>query len=222
MIPFSRWLRRHRSVIFMAVVLCFVLAGMTGACGAYRRPIPPSDGERRLLESTPIPYDVSVVPWTQEAGAVRGQDPDAYAHSLATLLKASGAFRSSRFDPRHETDADLSATSTGIHCNSAVIPIWSILSLGIVPTVTEDEYCEGMVLRSARTPSSSSVEIEIRHKGTVVMGWFAIPLGFLPGWSHGDMEDDSRYRERFRLSILRRRAEIERLVERGGEMKKPD
>ena len=205
-------MKRHKGAIFAAVALCFPIAGMSGACGAYRRPAAFSAAELRVLDSGPLPYSVSVVPWTPEVAAQRGQEPGAYASSLATLLEASKTFRSCRLTTRRQASSDLLAMSSGQHCNTAVIPLWTVLSLGIIPTVFDDEDCEGVVLLSGRAQSSASVEVEVRHKGTVVMGWAAVPLGLLPGWSHGSLQNDSRFRERFRLNLLRRRADIDRLL----------
>ena len=39
----------------------------------------------------------------------------------------------------------------------------------------------------------NGVKIEIRSKQRVVMGWAAVVLGALPGWSYGSLSDDSRF-----------------------------
>ena len=203
--------KRHKGAVFAALALCFPIAAMSGACGAYRRPSGFTAAEQHVIDSAPLPYSVSVVPWTPEVAAQRGQDAGAYAGGLAAMLEASKAFRLCRLSDE-QASSDLLATSTGQHCNTAVIPLWTILSLGIIPTVFDDEDCEGVVFRSGRKASPASVEVEVRHKGTVVMGWAAVPLGLLPGWAHGSLQEDSRFRERFRLNILQRRADIDRLA----------
>jgi len=207
-------LRRHKVLVLGAVIVCFIASGMTGACGAHRRPPSFNAEERRLLESEPLPYTVSVVPWDTATGERLKKDPAAYARGLAELLAASQAFRASRLEAAPGPATDLIASSTGGHCNRAVIPILSILSLGVVPTVFEDEECDGMVLTPAKSSSVGSVELESRYKARTVMGWAAVPLGALPDWSYGPMREDRRYAELFRLEIIRRRAEIERLVGR--------
>ena len=68
--------------------------------------------------------------------------------------------------------------------------------------------------RAAGRPKSEGVQIEVRHKGPVIMGWIAVVVGALPGWSYGSVEGDSRFAERFRLAVIRRRAEINRLAAR--------
>jgi len=104
------------------------------------------------------------------------------------------------------------AASTGVHCNTAVIPLFTIVSFGVLPTIFEDEECEAMVLRAARGSARTSQPVEARYKGRVVMGWLAVPLGLLPGWSYGSARDDRRYAQRFRIEILRNRAQIERIM----------
>jgi hypothetical protein len=207
-------LKRHKLLVFAAVALSFPISCMSGACSAYRRPTELTATERQVVDSGPLPYSVSVVPWTPEIAAQRGQEPGAYARSLTTLLEASHAFRSCGLTTGPDASADLLATSSGQHCNTAIIPLFTILSLGIIPTVFDDEDCEGLVLHPSHSRSSTSaeVEVEVRHKGKVVMGWAAVPLGMLPGWSHGSLREDPRFRERFRLNILRRRADIDRLA----------
>jgi hypothetical protein len=209
---FGQTLKRRKSLALLILFLSFPLSCVTGACGAYRRPAALTADERRLLESVPIPYDVSVVPWDKETDRRRGQNPEAYARPLAKLLAASHAFRSTRLEQKASSAAHLVATSTGAHCNTAIVPLFTIVSLGVIPTVFEDEECQGMTLRSAKSLSSNPVEISLSQTHTVVMGWVALPLGALPGWSHGDFRRDDRYRKRFRLEVIRHRAAIDRLV----------
>jgi hypothetical protein len=164
------------------------------------------------LQSAPLPYSVTVAWWDEETKT--GQSPEAYGGSLAKLVTASGTFQTSRYE-RSSTPSgqDLVATSTGLYCNTAVIPVFSIISLGVIPTIFQDEQCEGMLLRAAAgQPKSAGVEVAVRYKGPVIMGWVAVVVGALPGWSYGSVDGDSRFAERFRLAVIRRRADIERLV----------
>ena len=206
--------RRRRNVILLVVALSYPIACVTGACGAYRRPPKPPPEERSLLETPPLPYVVSVVPWKDERTGRRVGGADAYARTLADLLSLSGAFRKVRIEGQPGPDADLIATSTGAYCNTAIIPVLTLISLGVIPTIFEDEDCQGMTLRSARRTASGDLKVEVRQKGTVVMGWAGVPLGLLPGWAHGDSRKDRRYGEKLRVEILRRRFPIEELAGR--------
>ncbi|HEY7877684.1 MAG TPA: hypothetical protein VIC55_05645 [Gemmatimonadaceae bacterium] len=54
-----------------------------------------------------------------------------------------------------------------------------------------------------------------RTSGRVVMGWLAIPIGALPGWTHGDVRTHSRYRAHVRLAFLVHRSRLEELAASG-------
>lgn len=209
--------RKKRALaVTLALLLVFLIAGFAGGCNAHRRPPALSARERQLLSAPPLPYSVVVQPWAPEIAAQKSQNPLAYAERVAKTLTPSGAFRSCRFENKAQaTGADLIATSTGAYCNSAVIPILTGLSLGIIPTVFDDEDCEGVELRRAGAPPSASfVRIDFRSKNRVVMGWAGVIVGILPGWSYGSAHDDSRFHQRFRLEVIKHQPEIERLMRR--------
>jgi hypothetical protein len=207
--------RRRLTLITLALLVVFILSGVAGGCNAYRRPPAPNADERQLLRAPPLPYAVIIKQWDAETASRISRNPLAYAEALAGVLIPSGAFRSSRFEKNAQpTDGDLIATSTGDYCNSAVIPLFTILSLGIIPTVFDDEDCLGMELRHAGAPASArSVRIEFGNKRRVVMGWAAVIMGILPGWSHGSPRNDSRFYQRFRLAVISHQSEIERLIQ---------
>ena len=81
--------------------------------------------------------------------------------SLARLVMSSKTFTSSRYERTPAPSGqDLVATSTGLYCNTAVIPVFSILSLGVIPTIFQDEHCRGMLLRQAAgRPKTEGVQI---------------------------------------------------------------
>ena len=207
-------LSRPKRILVVAAFLAFVVIGLSGGCGAYRRPPALTSEERALLQTDPLPYSVTVAWWDEVTKT--GQNPEAYAGALAKLVEASGAFSANRYEQSSTPSGqDLVATSTGLYCNTAVIPALSIISLGVIPTIFQDEHCEGMLLRTAAgRPRSEGVQIEVRYKGPVVMGWAAVVVGALPGWSYGSVDGDARFAERFRLAVIRRRADIERLLGR--------
>jgi hypothetical protein len=192
------------------IVVLAVLLGAAGGCAAHRRPSFTAD-ERRLLNQPPLPYSVSVVAWDAGTRAKTSQNPEAYARTLADVSIPSRAFREMHLETSG-AQVDLTATSTGTYCNTALIPALSIISLGIVPTVWQEEECQGMVLRSTKYPDRPPVRIDVRFKGTAMMGWACLVVGALPGWSWGNIRGDSAYHKMLRLEVIRHRAEIEGLV----------
>ena len=69
-----------------------------------------------------------------------------------------------------------------------------------------------LLRRVAGQPKDEGVQVVVRYKGTVIMGWVAVVVGALPGWSYGSVDGDSRFAERFRLATIARRGDIERVV----------
>jgi hypothetical protein len=204
--------RRRSFIIGGVAMLMFIIVGMAGGCSAHRRPPALTDEERELLDAPPLPYAVSIVPWDPATAPRKGANPEAYASNLAEIAIPSRAFRDVRREPTPGPQADLTAMSTGVYCNTAVIPLFTIISLGIIPTIWDETDCQGMTLHSARIRSGGSVQVAVRYKGRAVMGWGAIFLGVLPGWAYGDVRGDARYRERFRLEVIRHRQAIEQLT----------
>ena len=204
---------RRNQIGILVTLVVLIAAAAAGGCQAHQRPGPLTADEQQILNRAPLPFTVSVVPWNVDPGDQSGRDPVAYARNLAQLVDDSRAFRASRFEPAPGGDADLVAVSTGQECNSSIIPVFTILSAGLIPTVFDDEDCEGLVMRSAKPSTAPLVQIGVRHKGRVVMGWAALVFGALPGWSWGAGGDDRRYGERFRLEVIRHQAEIEKLAQ---------
>jgi hypothetical protein len=66
------------------------------------------------------------------------------------------------------------------------------------------------VFRSAHAPTSDSVVVRQDHERTVVMGWLAVPLSLLPGWTRSTSA--ARVRDRAHLAILDRRDDLARLT----------
>ena len=212
MLQYFKTLSQSKRMFIVVAALEFIISGGSGGCGAYERPAALTTEERALLRAAPLPYAVTVAWWDENTKT--GKDREAYGDALAKLVTASGAFNIARYERSSmPSGQDLVATSTGLYCNSAVIPLLSIISLGVIPTIIQDEYCEGMLLRTdAGRLKTDGVVIELRHRGPVIMGWIAVVVGMLPGWSHGSVERDPRFAERFRLAVIRRQTDIARLA----------
>ncbi|MGH7617145.1 MAG: hypothetical protein ACREPM_07960 [Gemmatimonadaceae bacterium] len=191
----------------IGVGLATAVYGFTGGCYAERVPPRLSVSERMTVRD-PLPYSVTVVPW--DTAGVRkhgGQSAIAYATSAFHWLDESGAFVSVKLGAAGDSaTTTLTASSMGLYCNSAIIPILTILSVGIIPTVFTDRDCWGIVFHAAHGGRTDSVIVRRDNERTVVMGWLAVPLTFLPGWSRG--VSSSRVRDRVRLAILDHRKDL--------------
>jgi hypothetical protein len=198
--------RRWSRWIAGAVLVAY---GLAGGCFAQRLPPALSSEEARALEQPPLPYAVAVV-----SAARPGQNPQAYGDAAYKWLNGSGAFSLVRRSDADDRGMDLLASSTGAYCNSAVIPLFTILSLGVIPTIFTDRDCQGIVFRPNQPNRSDSVEVHYEQESRVIMGWFALPIGALPGWTHGAALEHRRSRDRARLAILAHREALAALAAR--------
>src|SRR5437773_916407 len=89
-------LPRSKRILIVVAVVAFAVIGLSGGCDAYQRPPTLSAEERALLQDAPLPYSVAVAWWDEETKT--GQNPEAYAGSLAKLVTASEAFKTSRYE----------------------------------------------------------------------------------------------------------------------------
>lgn len=217
--PTREGVRRRRRLVVVLILAVVVVYGVSGGCDVSRVSPGPSPEEKALLEGPPLPYSVAVVPWSSNPSDPTyrrtTQNPMAYARGLAGSLEASGAFRSVTLDSVGTSDADLLAVSTGAYCNSAVIPLFTGLTLGIVPTIFDDAYCVGArFLSPDGAPGADSVMVRFRYESRVIMGWLGVPVSLLPGWVRGSPTGHREYRDLLRLGVLEEREAIERLVGR--------
>ena len=209
------WIRRHWKLLLGTAV--FVGYGLSGGCFAQRLPPLPDAQEEHLLETPALPYSVLVVPWV--AGTHRGQAPAPYAEATYGWLNSSKAFASVRLGTTSDTSGvDFVAYSAGLYCNANPVPMFTIISLGLIPTIFTDTDCEGAVLWPTHPLAGrrDSVLLTSSISTPSVMGWLAVPLGLLPNWTHSEARGQSRTAAQVRLAILRHRAQLAALAPQGG------
>jgi hypothetical protein len=196
-------------------VVCFALVAAAGGCYAHRVPrVGVLAADAQLLAAGPLPYTVSIAPWNAEPGAEEGTQA---AATLADLVTESSAFTASRLASAQGGATDLVAVPLGLDCRTSIVPVFTILTAGIVPTLFEDGRCDGLILRSPVPGSGPPIEIRVAAKEQVVVGWAAAVVGALRGWAYGRLDADRAYADALHLEIAKRRSEIEALVKSGAE-----
>ena len=198
-----------RSSLLVPLVAALALSG----CYAERVSFRPNPEQRALLREPPLPYVVPVVPWSN---ANPYRNATAWTDGIAKQLERSGAFATVHYVQGSRTPvagAQLYAEATTRYCNTAIIPIFTILTLGLVPTIWNETQCSGAIFRRADgSRPQDSVVVEVQQTGKAVMGWVAAPLGLLPGFSYGGKRGQSGYLDAFRLAIIGKKDELAALA----------
>jgi hypothetical protein len=187
-----------------------IAALMLTACGAQRVVFSPTPEQRMLLGAPPLPFDLVVVHWPPRTPGK--PNAKAYGTTTAKLLQRSGAFRSVTYDSLRTTRGDLYAESRGDYCNTAIIPIATLLTLGLWPTIWNETECTGVVFRRPDGQSTDSVVVHVKASSKAVMGWAALPLLALPGWTFHSGRNQGAYHDLFRLAIIEKQDELARLA----------
>ena len=207
-------LSRSRQLVIAAAVLGFVAVGLSGGCIAYRRP-PAFNAEERALSAERPPAILG------DGGVVgRGHEDGAEPRSLWWCARpARHGQRSVQQEPVRAV-VDANGPGSCGHFNGLVLQHRDHSSVEHHLDRCHSHDFSGRALRGDAAPEGCGPAekrrrpVEVRYKGLVIMGWVAVVVGTLPGWSHGSADTDSRFAERFRLAVIRRRADIERLVRR--------
>jgi hypothetical protein len=168
--------------------------------------------------STPLPPPAEQPPGASRRSLRLGIERHrvaAFSDELARVLSATGRFAS--VDPLEELQRapDLIASVERGWEGSAAVPFFTVLSLGLIPTIVEETHGIAFALR-APDGSPARIEIDARWSGSTWLGLASALLNASPGRTGDDVRDDPRYAEYFARKLGERQAEIESLAQRGG------
>src|SRR5262249_23084956 len=106
-----------------------------------------------------------------------------YSRELFTLLRATRVFHRVAYLDELYTDPDLIAIPERPYGRRAVatIPVLSIFSLGLIPTIVNEPREIGFRLISPEKPDEP-LEVNWQEKSLTVLGWAAGVLNWLPNW----------------------------------------
>ena len=132
-----------------------------------------------------------------------------FSDELVRALAASGIFaRVDRLD-RFASPPDLVATVE--HGWNAAIPIFTALSLGLIPTVVEETYGLAFTLHAPHA-AAPALAIDARWSGRIWLGLAAALLNLSPNRTSEDWRSHPRWIAHLRQAVSLRAAEIERLA----------
>lgn len=189
----KRSLRFGMAIMPSLMVLESLLSGCVGA-GCSELPPQLSEIEAHIAEGPALGLSV---------GVERYRWP-AYSDSLLKALRFSAVF--CRVAPLDEftQPPDLIARVQEEIYGTAVFPILTLISFGLIPHTSEEAHGESF---SLTPPSGSNDGCDIRYvyRGETTLGWWALLKSIHPDFTRSDPERSERYRLRLRYELLRRR-----------------
>jgi hypothetical protein len=177
------------------LLLVFVAAGGTGCVGWGSAALPPrlTSAEKARVHRTQLPLTV---------GIERYEAP-AYSDSLRAALQGTKLFERVDDLERFAKPPSLVARVERRIYGSTAIPVYPLLTFGIIPMSVQETAGESFSLSPADHPEQR-VKIEYTHRGRTTLGWVALLDVFHPNRTvfPFDPEHNSRFRSRLKLSIL--------------------
>ena len=190
----------HTKTVGGPLAVCLLASFLLAGCGSMQMPRTLSPAERMEVEAVEIPAVVGVQGWR-------------WSEELQGILDASGLFRRVALLSALDQPPDLVATvreRCSFH-RGGFIPIWTVLTLGVVPTWTRTEFGYVFAFHAPSAPDRKVV-VGCGPGGYLVVGWLGTPLNALPGWTLSDPEEHPRYHHRVALEVARRGDEINALL----------
>jgi hypothetical protein len=186
-----------RPAQFIPLILLLVtIATFGGGCASSTLPPALSATEKARLKTARMAFTVGVETY---------QSP-AYSDALVKALRDTGVFVRVDHLERFSSPPALVARVEREIYGSSAIPLWTLLTLGLVPTTTEESFGYAFSL-SRPGQEAHRIPVEYSYRGRTTLGWEALFLRLTPNYSI-DPESSPRFRDRLALAILDHEDEI--------------
>jgi len=177
----ARWFR-------LPVLL--LISAYLSSCATSRQVPRISDAEARRI----ISYSYSCI-----VGIEPHRFP-AYSKSLQKALIRTNMFSDvviissgSRYDIIARIEEEVHGTAT--------VPLLTALTLGIIPTIVKENHGHVFSLSMASDIPVQAM-VSSKYSSSTTMGWIALPLWMIPGFSVGDPDNSYRYCLHLQRSII--------------------
>jgi hypothetical protein len=182
-----------------ALALC-MLIGLTGGCTSTTLPPRITAEQRALLHRTRIEQTIGVEDYQYPV----------YSDSLVEALGKTRLFARVDHLKTFTTPPDMVARVEERIYGNAAIPIWTILSFGIIPTTLNESWGYSF---SLRRPGIDAPVVPIRFvsTGRTTLGWWCIVLNMSPDRTMRDADKHPRFIESLAWEIAAKQNAIESL-----------
>lgn len=188
------WRRKLLALFVLAALLVGIAIG--GGCSSSTLPPRPTDAQMALLKATHFRASVGVEEYKYPV----------YSEHLVRDLRSTGLFDA--VDPLEKIAAPtfVARIERPIY-GRATFPLWTILTLGIVPTTVEEEHGYVFSLFPTSNPNTS-VPIDYRYRGPSTLGWISFFLNFSTDRTGDNPIETPRFREGLALILSLNRDRI--------------
>lgn len=155
-------IKKKKIIITTIILIILILSGIIGGCSSTILAPELTKEEQNVV----INVHYNLVIGVREFGA------KIYSDRLLNALKKTNLFKEVNHLDSLSRTPDLIAKVEDSISGSAIIPIFTLITLGIFPTWTEEEH--GNIF-SLNFPDSTKqpIKIDCTFKGTTYLGWIA-------------------------------------------------
>lgn len=184
-----------------ALVLVLALAG----CSSSALPPELPEAQRKAIATTHFKATVGVEAYKYPV----------YSETLTARLRKTQLFDRVDALEAFEAPPTFVARVERTVYGKAGIPLWTIVSLGVIPTTVEEEHGHVFSLTPSASPARK-IAIDFRYKGPSTLGWAAVYLGlFARDQTLGDSREHPRFIQSLAWHVVAREKEIARYVPGG-------
>ncbi|HEX6903293.1 MAG TPA: hypothetical protein VF789_26490 [Thermoanaerobaculia bacterium] len=183
------------------IVILLSLSLLAGGCASVKIPPKLTPAERDLVQATKIHAVVGV----------QTDEYPVYSNKLADALRRTGLFDEVALIDDLQREPDLIATVEKHVYGAPGIPVFALLTFGVIPSSAEETHGYVFSLRPART-GAAPVLLDVRYSGKTTLGWVALLMNLSTQRTIKDPYKTDRLNDTLKAAIAKRAGEIQALI----------
>ena len=134
---------------------------------------------------------ISALPLSASVGVMSYKHP-AYSDKLTSALQSAGIFSQVLPISDFTSPPDYVAVVEAQVHGSAVLPVATLATLGVVPTVVSEDHGLSFSL-APYSQRSRKVLIDASYRGATTLGWAAMAVNVSPNFTYSDPDKSERF-----------------------------